>query len=159
MGVEIERKFLLSNDSWKSDATGKLYRQGYLTRESGCTVRVRTVETQGYLTIKGPTRDGSKLEFEYEIPIDDAREMLSSLAVTSIVEKQRYVVEYEGFTWEIDVFSGDNRGLVVAEIELSAIDQAFPRPPWIGREVTDQPRYYNASLAHTPYCGWPEDER
>ncbi|HEB51112.1 MAG TPA: CYTH domain-containing protein [Desulfobulbus sp.] len=155
MAIEIERKFLLRNDSWRQSARGRLYRQGYIMSGSGVTVRVRTVEEKGFLTIKGKSRGAARAEYEYPIPLTDAREMLETLCTGPLIEKMRYLVEYEGFTWEIDEFAGENQGLIVAEIELSSEVQEFPRPPWLGREVTGDGRYFNASLARNPYRRWP----
>ena len=154
MAIETERKFLLANDGWRGLAPGKHYRQGYLNSRDGATVRVRTVGNLGYLTIKGPTVNSSRLEYEYPIPIEDAVEMLEKLTVSAVVEKMRYVIPFAGFVWEVDEFLGDNLGLVMAEIELEHPDQIFSLPPWIGVEVTGDPRYYNASLARTPYTLW-----
>jgi adenylate cyclase len=154
MGVEIEKKFLLRNHDWRPQATGSMYRQGYLNSEKGRTVRVRTIGEKGFLTIKGPAVDGVRLEFEYEIPLADAEEMLSRLCRKPLIEKIRYKLEYRGFIWEIDEFMGENAGLVLAEIELPAPDQSFDTPPWIATEVTGDPRYYNANLASNPFCRW-----
>ncbi len=154
MATEIERKFLLRDDSWRSGARGRRYRQGYIMSGSGVTVRVRTVEEQGFLTIKGKSRGAVRAEYEYPVPLADAREMLATLCEKPLIEKTRYLVEYGGFTWEIDEFAGENRGLVVAEIELGSEDQEFPRPPWLGEEVTGDVRYFNASLAKNPFRQW-----
>ncbi len=154
MAMEIERKFLLRNDSWRRSARGRKYRQGYITAGSGVTVRVRTVEEQGFLTIKGKSSGAARAEYEYLIPVEDAREMLSTLCSGPLIEKTRYLVEYGGFTWEIDEFAGENQGLLVAEIELESEEQDFPRPPWLGREVTGDDRYFNASLVRNPYRNW-----
>lgn len=156
MGQEIERKFLLKNDGWRGLAEGTSYRQGYLSAQKGCTVRVRTMGTIGVITIKGPAAAGVRPEFEYEIPLSDANEMLDNLCSRPIIEKIRYKIPFADFTWEVDEFLGINAGLIVAEIELAAIDQKFPVPDWIGAEVTDDPRYYNASLVHSPYKDWPK---
>ncbi len=154
MAIEIERKFLLCNDSWRQGARGRHYRQGYIMTGRGVTVRVRTVEDRGFLTIKGKSRGMARAEYEYPIPVADAREMLETLCTGPLIEKTRYLVEYRGFTWEIDEFAGENQGLLVAEIELSSEDQDFPRPPWLGREVTGDRRYFNASLVQDPYKNW-----
>ena len=154
MALEIEKKFLLKNNDWKRGAVGKRYRQGYLTRSDGCTVRVRVIEDRGFLTIKGPAVSGVKQEFEYEVPVEDAHEMLTTLSVSPLVEKDRYKIDFAGFIWEIDEFFGDNEGLVLAEIELEEVDQEFELPPWIGKEVTEDSRYYNACLAMNPYKKW-----
>lgn len=153
MGIEIEKKFLLENDGWRNLATGIRYRQGYLNSHKERTVRVRTINQKAYLTIKGPTIDSSRLEYEYEIPYDDGVEMLEKLTSRQ-VEKIRYKIEYQGFTWEVDEFLGENEGLIMAEIELASPDQSFDLPPWIGEEVTDDMRYYNSYLAAHPYSTW-----
>lgn len=154
MGQEIERKFLVKDDTWKQGANGVAYCQGYLNTDKGRTVRVRIAGEKGYLTIKGPTQNGSRLEYEYTIPLEEAREMLERLCISPVVEKVRYTIEYDEHIWEIDEFSGENKGLVIAEIELEAIDQPFSRPPWVGDDVTDDPKYYNSNLARKPYSKW-----
>lgn len=154
MGQEIERKFLLADNGWRGLAEGIPYRQGYLSSGSGTTVRIRTAGDLGILTIKGPDEGGAKLEFEYPIPIDEARQMLSRLCRGPLIDKTRYHIPFAGFTWEVDEFQGDNAGLLLAEIELDFVGQEFAKPPWIGREVTGDPRYYNASLVRHPYCRW-----
>lgn len=154
MGIEIEKKFLLDNEDWRGLAPGIHYRQGYLNSAKGRTVRVRTIENQAFLTIKGPNSGGGRLEFEYAIPHHDALIMLGQLCQKPIIEKRRHKISYQGFIWEVDEFLGDNSGLIFAEIELEAPDQLFPKPPWVGREVTDDPRYYNANLVTNPYCCW-----
>lgn len=154
MGREIERKFLVKDESWRKGAVGKLYRQGYISRDEQRAVRVRIVEKQAFLTLKGRHNDLTRLEFEYEIPLADARELLDTLCQPPLIEKIRYRVDYAGNTWEIDVFSGENAGLIVAEIELSREDQPFELPPWAGREVSDDPRYLNTSLSKHPYRQW-----
>ncbi|MDR0477232.1 MAG: CYTH domain-containing protein [Desulfobulbaceae bacterium] len=155
MGIEIEKKFLLVGDGWRGLDAGRLYRQGYLNSEKGRTVRVRLVEERGYLTIKGPTLAGGvRAEYEYEIPFADAVEMLDTLCLHPLIEKRRYHIRFKGFIWEVDEFFADNKGLIVAEIELSAPDELFEKPPWIGKEVTDDPRYTNAALSRHPYGLW-----
>jgi adenylate cyclase len=155
MATEIERKFLVLGDDWRHLAEGVPYRQAYLNQQ-GPTVRVRVVRDQGYLTIKGPTVNTSRLEYEYLIPVADAHEMLDRLAVSPVVEKLRYTIEYQGFVWVVDEFSGENSGLVMAELELEYPEQSFPLPPWIGQEVSGDPRFYNASLARNPFSRWGE---
>ena len=154
MAIETERKFLLANDGWRGLAPGKHYRQGYLNGREGATVRVRTVGDIGYLTIKGPTVNTSRLEYEYPIPVEDAVEMLDKLTVSTVVEKVRYAIPFAGFVGEVDEFLGDNLGLVIAGIELAHPEQPFSLPPWIGVEVTGDPRYYNSYLARTPFTRW-----
>ncbi len=154
MAIETERKYLIVNDGWKGLAEGVHYRQGYLNDATGATVRVRTINRTGFLTVKGPTIDSSRLEYEYEIPYEDACEMLDKLAVSPIVEKLRHKIPHEGFIWEVDVFMGESEGLVFAEIELEYPDQPFSLPSWIGKEVTDNPQYYNSNISRNPYCNW-----
>ena len=154
MANEIERKFLVIGDEWKSLAVGVTYRQGYLSTVKERTVRVRTAGDRGTLTIKGITRGVSRLEFEYDIPAADANRMLDDLCERPLIEKTRYTIREGPLTWEIDEFTGDNRGLVVAEVELSAPDQPLDRPPWIGDEISDDPRYFNANLVGHPYSSW-----
>jgi CYTH domain-containing protein len=154
MGTEIERKFLLIGDDWRTLGKGKPYCQGYLSSGEGITVRVRTAGDQGFLTIKGPTCGLSRKEYEYQIPYSDAQEMLTSLCYQPLIEKIRYVIEFEGATWEVDEFKGMNEGLIVAEIELNSPCQKFVKPHWIGNEVSEDPRYRNANLVRNPYNTW-----
>jgi adenylate cyclase len=154
MGQEIERKFLIKNLEWKSNAEGTLYRQGYLSSAKERTVRVRIAGEKAFLTIKGVTVGVSRSEFEYEIPARDAEHMLDDLCERPIIEKRRYKLEHEGFTWEVDEFLGENTGLLVAEVELSSEDQKPTLPSWVGAEVSNDPRYYNSSLIKRPYSTW-----
>jgi len=154
MSIEIERKFLLAGNQWRGLATGKEYRQGYLSDGKGCTVRVRTVGSKGYLTIKGPGNGISRPEYEYEIPVAEAGAMLDQLCHKPVIEKTRYKIPYAGFVWEVDEFHGENQGLVVAEIELDFEDQPFEKPEWIGEEVTGDVRYFNARLVRHPFSQW-----
>lgn len=152
MGVEIERKFLVTGDEWRR-APGTRLSQGYLNRDKARTVRVRLAGDKAFLTIKGPSTGASRAEFEYEIPKMDG-EALLMLCEKPLIEKIRRVINVEGSTWEVDEFLGENAGLVIAEIELAAEDQAFARPSWVGAEVTDDPRYFNSRLASHPFSGW-----
>ena len=154
MATEIERKFLVKDDSWKKDVTGERYRQGYLCPGSGVSVRVRIRGQRALLTVKGGASGISRAEYEYEIPLEDGLEMLDSLCVKPLIVKDRYRIEYGGFVWEVDEFLGENSGLVIAEIELARPEQDFPVPAWIDREVSGDPRYYNASLVSNPYVNW-----
>ena len=154
MGVEIERKFLPSTNDWRELSSGIPYRQGYLYTGSGLTVRVRIAGEKGFLTIKGPGSGASRMEFEYQIPTEDADEMLDRLCEKPLIEKKRYSIGYRGFVWEVDEFFGDNEGLVVAEIELESENQQFDLPEWIGEEVTGDPRYFNVYLVKRPYSTW-----
>ena len=153
MNIEIERKFLLKNDNWREGAVGVHYKQAYLNEKGDNTVRVRIEGEKAKLTIKGKSSNISRLEFEYDIPMEDA-EALFTLAKTPIVEKYRYKIMYAGNCWEVDEFLGLNRGLVVAEIELESEIQSFEKPDWIGMEVSGDKRYTNANLARKPYCEW-----
>lgn len=152
MGIEIERKFLVK-ETWPKE-NGALYMQGYLSRQKERTVRVRVVGDIGYLTIKGESKKASRLEYEYTISVDDAKEMLEFLCEKPILSKYRYKVLYKNTLWEIDEFLGENEGLVLAEVELESEDQMIDLPPWIGREVTDDAKYYNANLIGNPYQKW-----
>lgn len=153
MTKEIERKFLVTQQGWRSgDVT--TYRQGYLSLDKDRTVRVRVAGNTVYLTAKGITKGASRQEFEYEVPLHDAIVMLDTLCHRPLIEKRRYRVRYGGLDWEIDEFSGDNTGLVVTEVELESEDQPCDRPGWLGKEVTGDPRYYNANLVQHPFSTW-----
>jgi adenylate cyclase len=154
MGIEIERKFLVNHDGWRSQAAGTLYRQGYLLADQGRTVRVRIAGDRAFLTIKGPSIGLSRAEFEYEIPPSDAEEMLRSLCVSPIVEKTRYTLPMDHLVWEIDEFMGANAGLILAEVELQDEQQAIVLPDWIGEEVSGDRRYYNSYLSQHPFSQW-----
>lgn len=154
MPTEIERKFLVKSDQWRSFSTGTVYRQGYLSTNKNRSVRVRIVGNQGYLTIKGSTKGFSRTEYEYLIPAEEAQEMLDNLCDPPLIEKTRYLIEYAGLTWEVDEFSGENQGLIVAEVELTDENQIIELPDWIGKEVSDDPRYYNVNLAQHPISQW-----
>jgi CYTH domain-containing protein len=154
MPTEIERKFLVKGDEWRTLATGTVYRQGYLSTKKGCTVRVRLVGNQGYLTIKGSTKGISRAEYEYPIPAEDAQEMLGNLCEPPLIEKTRYKIEFAGLTWEVDEFAGENQGLIIAEVELTDENQTIQLPDWIGKEVSDDSRYYNVNLTQHPYSQW-----
>ena len=157
MGQEIERKFLVQGISWRSGA-GTLIRQGYLHNEVNETVRVRTKGEHAYLTIKGSTTGITRPEFEYEIPLEEANEILDELCQKPLIEKTRYNVYVGSFKWEIDEFLGENAGLVVAEIELEDEGQEFIKPDWLGDEVSDDFRYQNANLVKHPYSQWNEKQ-
>lgn len=154
MGSEIERKFLVRDDGWRAGASGVELRQGYLSSDKERTVRVRTVGERGWITVKGLTRGIRRQEFEYEIPVIDAREMLDALCERPLIEKVRYRIPHAGLTWEVDEFLGDNQGLVLAEVELADESVYVELPPWAGEEVSNDPRYFNSSLAKSPWPGW-----
>jgi adenylate cyclase len=155
MGLEIERKFLVLGDDWRQCASpASILRQAYIHNDGRASVRLRIDEAgPAYLTIKSAQAGISRAEFDYAIPADEAREILE-LRTGSIVEKRRYRISHEGNLWEIDEFTGDNIGLVIAEIELNDPQQKFAKPAWVGREVTDDPQYFNASLAKKPFRDW-----
>ena len=154
MSKEIERKFLVIGDNWRSLAQGTHYRQGYLNSAKERTVRIRTINDKAFMTIKGPTVGITRMEFEYEIPHNECVEMLTNLAEQPIVEKIRYKIAQDGLVWEIDEFLGVNKGLIVAEVELQSEDQKFEKPEWIGEEVSGDPRYFNSNLVKNPYTTW-----
>ena len=154
MGTEIERKFLVNDDTFKTLADGTRYRQGYLNSIKERVVRVRTIDGKGFLTIKGITTGATRVEYEYEIPAVDAEAMLDELCEKPIIEKNRYKIQNGNFIWEIDEFFGDNQGLIIAEVELETEDQKFKKPEWIGEEVTGDPKYFNSNLIHNPYKCW-----
>lgn len=154
MGLEIERKFLVAGEGWRQPAERQTrFSQGYLSRDPARTVRVRLAGEQAFLTIKGRTVGATRAEFEYEIPVAEAQQLLQ-LCEGPLIDKIRHFCEFQGKTWEVDEFFGDNAGLVVAEIELASEDEVFARPAWLGAEVTGEARYYNANLAVTPYRAW-----
>jgi len=155
MAQEIERKYLLKGTKWRSLAVGKEYCQGYIPTVGERTVRVRIIGDEGYLTIKGKTIGRARSEFEYPIPVEDAREMLNTLCVHPLIEKTRYKIQQGDLTWEVDEFSGENKGLIIAEVELKTEDQQIDLPDWIDREVTDI-KYFNSSLVQHPYSQWQE---
>jgi adenylate cyclase len=154
MGVEIERKFLLAGEAWRSLGVPVLLRQGYLSTDPERTVRVRIEGEQGTLTIKGRSEGATRAEWEYPIPLAEARELLDRLCQQPMIEKLRRRISVAGNVWEVDEFFGANAGLVVAEIELASEDQAFDKPAWIGDEVTHDRRYFNSSLIRLPFSQW-----
>ncbi len=155
MGIEIERKFLLKNDSWKQDVSSSaVIKQGYLAGSDKSSVRIRIEGDKANINIKSMTLAITRQEYEYSIPLDDAEKLLQDLCEQPQIEKTRYIVEHKEHKWEIDVFSGDNEGLVVAEIELQSEDETFSVPEWIGDEVSDQVKYYNVNLIKYPFSSW-----
>lgn len=154
MGVEIERKFLVIDGRWRALGVGVSLRQGYLSSHPERVVRVRIEGDLAMLTIKGRSVGASRGEWEYPIPLADAEQFLASLCEQPLIEKKRYRIQHEGMLWEVDEFFGANAGLVVAEIELEAEDQPFSRPDWLGAEVTDDARYFNANLISHPFTEW-----
>ena len=154
MSVEIERKNLVRDDRWKALGQGVLLRQGYLSSHPDRIVRVRIEGDAALLTIKGRSVGATRGEWEYPIPLADARVFLDSLCERPIIETYRSRIRFEGMGWEVDEFLGENAGLVVAEIELEREDQPFVKPEWIGEEVTQDTRYFNANLLRHPYRAW-----
>lgn len=158
MGIEIERKFLLRDDSWRSGVSASaVFKQRYLPFRSGpehLSGRIRIAGSRAWITIKSAVKGFSRDEFEYEIPLEDAEQMLERFCTGNTVSKIRHTVEYLGYRWEIDEFLGENAGLIVAELELESENQRFPIPPWLGEEVTGDYRYSNSVLAENPYSTW-----
>ena len=154
MANEIERKFLVINQEYKSLGTKHYIHQGFLSTDKERVVRIRVLDEQAFITVKGKNTGATRTEFEYEIPLEDAKFMLEQICFRPTIEKYRYNINYEGFTWEVDEFLGENEGLLVAEIELEVADQEFSLPGWVGEEVTADPRYYNANLVKNPYKNW-----
>ena len=155
MPQEIEHKYLIRKDLWYAihKPEGTLIRQGYLVSEPGKTVRVRTAGTNAFLTIKGPSVNAVRQEYEFPIPFEEANEILD-LFTTTVIEKTRYKIGFGGNTWEVDEFYGANDGLILAEIELRSPDETYENPAWLGEEVTHDHRYYNSCLAEHPFSSW-----
>jgi CYTH domain-containing protein len=154
MAQEIERKFLVSRELWRPRNDGTAYRQGYLSRAEDRVVRVRVAGGAAFLTIKGRTSGVSRLELEYPIPVEDAELMLDRLCERPLIEKTRYEERVGGRLWTVDVFQGENDGLILAEIELGSEEESFERPAWLEREVSDDPRYFNSELSKRPFGYW-----
>jgi CYTH domain-containing protein len=155
MGKEIERKYLVVNDHWRRDAgPGTLYVQGYLSVDPERSVRVRIAGSKAALTVKHENTSSIRDEFEYQIPADDADYMLDKICIKPLIEKTRYVIQDGKLKWEIDEFSAENRGLIIAEVELEDDRLEIVKPDWVGEEVTDDPRYFNINLVKHPYSEW-----
>ncbi|MEO6523601.1 MAG: CYTH domain-containing protein [Mucilaginibacter sp.] len=155
MGVEIERKFLVDHAQWNqlSKPKGMVIRQGYMLKADDKTIRIRVKDDQSYITIKGKTQGISRSEYEYAIPLKEGNELLAAFCA-AVIDKTRYNITFAGKLWEVDVFEGDNAGLIVAEIELESEDEMFDLPEWITKEVTDDARYFNSNLSVNPYKNW-----
>jgi adenylate cyclase len=153
MGKEIEHKFLVKNIDFLKDQQGTLYIQSYLSISKN-TVRARIAGSKGFLTIKGKRKGNTRDEYEYEIPLKDAKEIIEKFCIKPVIIKIRYLYKFKGFTWEIDVFQKENKGLIIAEIELKEEKQEFPLPPWISKEVTGDKRYNNSKLIRNPFRNW-----
>jgi adenylate cyclase len=154
MGKEIERKFLVKNDSFKKLAEAEVLQQGFLSVNKNRVVRVRISRGKAWLTIKGITKGSVRHEFEYDIPIKDAQFMINNFCKKPVIIKKRYRIQHGELYWEVDEFLNDNQGLVIAEIELNTEDQDFDKPDWVGEEVTENKKYYNAYLIKHPYSTW-----
>ncbi len=155
MGIEIERKFLVKDTSFLKGLKGVYIRQGYIHIGKKSVSRIRVIDNKkAMLTVKGKTGDISRLEFEYEIPVQDGIEMLENICLKPLIEKVRYKVKVNNQLWEVDIFEGENRGLVIAEIELKSEDEQFEKPDWAGEEVSEDERYYNYSLVNYPFSKW-----
>lgn len=155
MGIEIERKFLVQNDSWRDQVIYESrLQQGYICNQSNTTVRVRIGKGKAILNIKSATVGIRRSEFEYEIPLQEGEAILESVARKPIIDKVRYKVRHGAHVWDLDVFGGENQGLIVAEVELASEDESFDKPGWAGNEVSGDARYYNASLVTCPYSQW-----
>lgn len=160
MATEIEHKFLIVNDSWREQVIRSVeYRQGYLSNNKNSSVRIRIAGDTANINVKGMTIGVQRPEYEYAIPLSDATEMLDQLCIRPMIEKVRHFVEFGGKIWEIDEFSGDNAGLIVAEIELESVDEVFDIPDWAGDNVSGVERYYNVALVRYPYAQWTDEER
>ncbi len=154
MGVEIERKYLVEIDKFIKPDEGQIIKQAFLNSEKERVVRVRISGSDAFLTIKGISRGMSRNEYEYSIPLRDAEELIEDLCEKPVIEKTRYRLEYKNHIWDIDIFAGDNDGLVMAEIELQSEGEEFELPEWVGEEVTKDERYYNSNLTRKPYKKW-----
>lgn len=155
MATEIEHKFLIEKDLWYAlkKPSGILIQQAYLVNEPGKIIRIRVTDSSGYITIKGPSVNATRSEFEFPVQKKEAIEIMDLFTEVRI-DKTRYKIDFEGKTWEVDEFWGDNEGLIIAEIELKSDDEQFIKPSWIGEEVTSDPRYYNSFLSEHPYSSW-----
>jgi CYTH domain-containing protein len=156
MGREIERKFLVDTGRWQPPERGVAIRQGFIPTLGHTVVRIRRAGGEAFLTVKGEGSGFVRSEFEYPIPAADADQMLEELCSRPFIDKTRYIVNFSGKTWEVDVFHRENQGLVIAEIELDEEGEQVKLPPWVTREVTDDPRYLNANLAKHPYGEWTD---
>lgn len=154
MAVEIERKFLVDETLLPQLTNGYTIKQGYIQTAGLNTVRVRVRDDKAFLTLKSSSKGVTRLEFEYAIPLEDAEEMLENLCQKPFIDKKRYLIEHEGHTWELDIFEGDNKGLIVAEVELESEDEPFVLPEWVKEEVTTDKRYANSNLIQNPYANW-----
>lgn len=155
MGTEIERKFLIVSEAWRTDATDSVkMTQGYIAETEFCSIRIRVAGERAWLNIKEMKLGMRRGEFEYPVPAEEGQDMLRRFCVGGLIEKVRHQVRHGDHVWEIDEFAGSNLGLILAEVELSSVDERIDLPPWVGEEVTDDSRYYNIKLAQFPYLEW-----
>lgn len=159
MGIEIERKFLIDTSKLPQLKQGLPVKQSYIQAAGHTVVRARLSGDKAWLAVKGGNTNLSRLEFEYEIPVEDAAEMINQLCSGPAIEKTRYLLQHGKHTWEIDIFEGENMGLTIAEVELASEDEQVEIPDWVTTEVTGEPRYYNSNLLHAPYNSWPDNQR
>ena len=157
MATEIERKFKVTSNDFKKLATPLYCIQGYVNGESNTIIRIRIINNKGYLTLKGKNAGISRLEFEYEIPLKDANLLLTNFCSNKLVEKNRFIISYKNTLWEVDEFLGSNLGLVIAEVELKSETQKISKPEWIGKEVSNQTKYYNSNLVNHPFISWSKN--
>ena len=158
MALEIERKYLIDLEKIGTLGNGIRIKQGYLSTDKNAVVRVRVKNDKAYLTIKGSNSGIARLEFEYEIPLNEANEMLEKLCQKPVIDKTRYLIKHDIHTWEVDIFYGDNEGLVVAEVELSSEDEHINLPIWVKEEVSHDDRYFNSNLMKLPFKDWEENK-
>jgi adenylate cyclase len=159
MAIEIERKFLVGSNAWREQVhASRRLRQGYLSRGATASIRVRIADTRAQLGVKSTSDGIHRLEYEYDIPLADAEEMLERIALRPLIDKTRHLIRHAGHLWEVDEFHGENAPLILAEVELAHAEQAIELPDWIGREVSSDPRYYNSNLSERPYSTWLDDE-
>lgn len=160
MGIEIERKFLIKNATWRAQVARSIaIKQGYLATTDKASIRIRIQDTEANINIKAARAGTSRAEYEYPIPMTEAETMLATLCHPPLIEKTRHLVRYGEHLWEIDEFYGDNEGLIVAEIELNHPEASFAMPEWVGKEVSDILRYYNNQLSQCPYQAWPDSDK
>jgi CYTH domain-containing protein len=159
MAIEIERKYKVTTDEYKQLAKPLYCKQGYLDTQNEPLVRIRIMGEKAYLTLKGKNDGISRLEFEYEIPVEDGNALLSTFCPTTLIEKNRFILSVENTTWEVDEFLGENVGLVVAEVELTSKNSVFYKPSWIGKEISQHTRYYNYKLVKHPFSKWENSEK
>lgn len=159
MGIEIERRFLVVRELWQPDRPGVRYRQSYIDAMPAARIRVRIAGEAASLCVKTERRGMRRLEFEYAIPVADAEEMMHRICDPAQIDKTRYTIRFGRTVWEVDDYHGNNHGLLVAEVELTAESDAIDRPPWLGREITHEPKYWNGNLLRRPYGEWPETEK